>query len=90
MDLIEARMHCAPPSGAFLIASLFFRTRLTGSGAVHRPRESGNLALVQPGRSKKEVARQLAINSAVKNQMHDFLQKLQVRPAARLRVFSDL
>jgi DNA-binding NarL/FixJ family response regulator len=54
-------------------------------------RESEILALVEEGRSNKDIARQLAISSAtVKNHMHNILQKLQVsrrgQAAARLHV----
>ena len=53
-------------------------------------RESEILALVEQGRSNKEIARQLAISVAtVKNHMHNILQKLQVgrrgQAAARVR-----
>jgi len=53
-------------------------------------RESDVLALVEQGRSNKEIARQLAISTAtVKHRMHNILQKLQVsrrgQAAARLR-----
>ena len=53
-------------------------------------REGEILALVEQGRSNKEIARQLAISAAtVKNHMHNILQKLQVsrrgQAAARLR-----
>jgi DNA-binding NarL/FixJ family response regulator len=53
-------------------------------------RESEILALVDQGRSNKEIARQLAISPAtVKNHMHNLLQKLQVsrrgQAAVRLR-----
>ena len=53
-------------------------------------RESEILALVEQGRSNKEIARELAISIAtVKNHMHSILQKLQVsrrgQAAARLR-----
>jgi DNA-binding NarL/FixJ family response regulator len=42
-------------------------------------RESEILALVEQGRSNKEIARRLAISAAtVKNHMHNILQKLQV------------
>jgi DNA-binding NarL/FixJ family response regulator len=54
-------------------------------------RESEILALVEQGRSNKDIARQLAIGSAtVENHMHNILQKLQVtrrgEAAARLHV----
>ena len=53
-------------------------------------RESDVLALVEQGRSNKEIARQLAISTAtVKHRMHNILQKLQVgrrgQAAARVR-----
>jgi DNA-binding CsgD family transcriptional regulator len=53
-------------------------------------REAEIRALVEQGRSNKEIARQLAISSAtVKNHLHNILQKFQVsrcgQAAARLR-----
>ena len=94
MDAVEGRMHCAP----HIAAAMF--TRL--AGLLHEPepreplpnlspRETEILALVEQGRSNKEIARQLAISAAtVKNHMHNILQKLQVsrrgQAAARLRM----
>lgn len=94
VDAMEGRMHCAPH-----IASAMFN-RLAGLlQERERPkalpsltsRESEILALVQQGRSNKDIARRLAISSAtVKNHMHNILQKLQVsrrgEAAARLHL----
>lgn len=93
LDAVEGRMHCAPHIAAAMFARL--------AGLLQQPvsagpfpslslRESEILALVEQGRSNKEIARQLAISSAtVKNHMHNILQKLQVtcrgQAAARLR-----
>jgi two-component system nitrate/nitrite response regulator NarL len=91
VDAMEGRMHCAP----HITAAMF--NRLAGFlQERERPealpsRESEILALVEQGRSNKDVARQLAISCAtVKNHMHNILQKLQVsrrgEAAARLHV----
>src|SRR3984893_8233283 len=93
VDAIEGRMHCAP----HIAAAMF--NRLTGFLPEPRPpplpsltsRESEILALVELGRSNKDIARELTISSAtVKNHMHNILQKLQVsrrgQAAARLHV----
>ena len=93
VDAVEGRMHCAPHIAAAMFARL--------AGLLHPPepheplpdlppRETEILALVEQGRSNKEIARQLAISVAtVKNHMHNILQKLQVsrrgQAAARLR-----
>jgi len=74
VDAVAGRMHCDPHE---LLPSL-------------SSRESEILALVEQGRSNKEIARELAISIAtVKNHMHSILQKLQVsrrgQAAARLR-----
>jgi len=93
VDTVEGRLHCAPQ-----IAAAMF-TRLAGLLREPDPqaplpnlssRESKILALVEQGRSNKEIARQLAISAAtVKNHMHNILHKLQVsrrgQAAARLR-----
>jgi two-component system nitrate/nitrite response regulator NarL len=94
VDAMDGLMHCAP----HIAAAMF--TRL--AGFLHEPepprplpslsqRESAILALVEQGRSNKEIARQLAISSAtVKNHIHNLLQKLQVsrrgEAAAQLRI----
>lgn len=94
VDAMEGRMHCAP----HITAAMF--NRLAGLLREHdaaeplpslTSRESEILALVQQGRSNKEIARQLAISAAtVKNHIHNILQKLQVnrhgQAAARLHV----
>jgi two-component system nitrate/nitrite response regulator NarL len=94
VDAMEGRMHCAP----HITAAMF--NRLAGFlQERERPealptltsRESEILALVEQGRSNKDIARQLAISCAtVKNHMHNILQKLQVsrrgEAAARLHV----
>jgi DNA-binding NarL/FixJ family response regulator len=81
VDAMEGRMHCAP----HIAAAMF--NRLAGFLQEPQPpplpsltsRESEILALVEQGRSNKDIARQLAISSAtVKNHMHNILQKLQV------------
>jgi two-component system nitrate/nitrite response regulator NarL len=82
MDTMEGRMHCAP----HISAAMFNRL----AGLLREPdpasplpsltsRESEILALVEQGRSNKEIAQELAISSAtVKNHVHDVLQKLRV------------
>lgn len=82
VDAMEGRMRCAP----HIVAALFNRL----AGFLREPdppescpsltsRESEILALVEQGRSNKDIARQLAISSGtVKNHMHNILQKLQV------------
>ena len=86
-------MHCAPHIAAAMFARL---VGLLQQPCFHGPlpalssRESEILALVEQGRSNKEIARQLAISVAtVKNHMHNILQKLQVgrrgQAAARVR-----
>jgi two-component system, NarL family, nitrate/nitrite response regulator NarL len=93
VDAMGGRMHCAPHIAAAMFARL--------AGLLREPdpqpslpslsqRESEILALVDQGRSNKEIARQLAISAAtVKNHMHNLLQKLQVsrrgQAASRLR-----
>jgi two-component system nitrate/nitrite response regulator NarL len=93
MDAMEGRMHCAPCIAAAMFARLA-GVLLTPEPQPSLPalsqRESEILALVDQGRSNKEIARQLAISPAtVKNHLHNLLQKLQVsrrgQAAARLR-----
>ena len=93
VDAVAGRMHCDPHIAAAMFA------RLAQSQREFNPqellpslssRESEILALVEQGRSNKEIARQLAISTAtVKHRMHNILQKLQVsrrgQAAARLR-----
>ena len=93
VDAVAGRMHCDPHIAAAMFA------RLAQSQREFNPqellpslssRESEILALVEQGRSNKEIARELAISIAtVKNHMHSILQKLQVsrrgQAAARLR-----
>lgn len=93
VDAMEGRMYCAPQITAAMFA------RLAGLLREPKPqpslpslsqRESEILALVDQGRSNKEIARQLAISAAtVKNHIHNLLQKLQVnrrgQAAARVR-----
>ena len=93
VDAVAGRMHCDPHIAAAMFA------RLAQSQREFNPqellpnlssRESEILALVEQGRSNKEIARQLAISAAtVKHHMHNILQKLQVsrrgQAAARLR-----
>jgi two-component system, NarL family, nitrate/nitrite response regulator NarL len=90
---VEGRVHCAP----HIAAAMFARLAGLSRERDHREplpslssREGEILALVEQGRSNKEIARQLAISAAtVKNHMHNILQKLQVsrrgQAAARLR-----
>jgi DNA-binding NarL/FixJ family response regulator len=94
VDAMEGRMYCAP----HITAAMF--NRLAGFlQERERPkalpsltsRESEILALVDQGRSNKDIARLLAISSAtVKNHLHNILQKLQVsrrgQAAARFHV----
>jgi len=93
VDAVAGRMHCAPHIAAAMFARL---AGLLQQPCFHGPlpalssRESEILALVEQGRSNKEIARQLAISVAtVKNHMHNILQKLQVgrrgQAAARVR-----
>jgi len=93
VDAVAGRMHCAPHIAAAMFARL---AGLPQQPSFHGPlpalssRESEILALVEQGRSNKEIARQLAISVAtVKNHMHNILQKLQVgrrgQAAARVR-----
>jgi DNA-binding NarL/FixJ family response regulator len=93
VDAVEGRTRCAPHIAAAMFARL---ADLLREAEPPRPlpslsqRESEILALVDQGRSNKEIARQLAIISAtVKNHMHNLLQKLQVsrrgQAAARVR-----
>jgi len=93
VDAVEGRMHCAPHIAAAMFARL--------AGLLREPnpqeplsalssREIEILALVERGRSNKEIARELAISIAtVKHHLHSILQKLQVsrraQAAARLR-----
>jgi two-component system, NarL family, nitrate/nitrite response regulator NarL len=93
VDAVGGRMHCAPHIAAAMFArlTLLLREREPQrSLPTLSQRENEILALVDQGRSNKEIARQLAISSAtVKNHMHNLLQKLQVsrrgQAAARLR-----
>jgi two-component system, NarL family, nitrate/nitrite response regulator NarL len=93
LDAVEGRVHCAPHIAAAMFARL---AGLTHEHDQQEPlpslssREGEILALVEQGRSNKEIARQLAISAAtVKNHIHNILQKLQVsrrgQAAARLR-----
>jgi DNA-binding NarL/FixJ family response regulator len=93
VDAIEGRMHCAPHIAAAMFNRLadFLQEPQPPPLPSLTPRESEILALVEQGRSNKDIARQLAISSAtVKNHMHNILQKLQVsrrgQAAARLHV----
>ena len=93
VDVMEGRMHCAPHIAATMFARLARSQRkFDPQGPLPAPssRESEILALVEQGRSNKEIARQLAISIAtVKNHIHNILLKLQVsrrgRAAARVR-----
>ena len=93
VDAMEGRMHCAPHIAAAMFNRLADLLREAGppsSLLFLTSRESEILALVERGRSNKEIARQLAISSAtVKNHMHDILLKLRVsrrgEAVARLR-----
>jgi two-component system, NarL family, nitrate/nitrite response regulator NarL len=93
MDTMEGRMHCAPHISAAMfnrLAGLLQEPAPPGSLPSLTSRENEILALVDRGRSNKEIARDLAISSAtVKNHMHDILQRLQVsrrgQAVARLR-----
>jgi two-component system nitrate/nitrite response regulator NarL len=97
VDAVEGRMHCAPHIAGAMFARLTDLLReAEPPPSLHSlsQRESEILALVDQGRSNKEIARQLAISSAtVKNHMHNLLQKLQVsrrgQAAARLRSHRD-
>lgn len=94
VDALEGRIHCAPHIAAAMFNRLACFLQESGSpeplpSLTFREREI--LALVQQGRSNKEIARRLAISSAtVKNHVHNILQKLQVsrraQAAARLHV----
>jgi two-component system, NarL family, nitrate/nitrite response regulator NarL len=93
VDTFEGRLHCAPQIAAAMFA------RLPGLRREPDPREPLSalssrereiLALVEQGRSNKEIARELAISIAtVKHHLHSILQKLQVsrraQAAARMR-----
>jgi two-component system nitrate/nitrite response regulator NarL len=93
VDAVEGRMHCAPHIVAAMfnrLASLLREADPLCSLLPLTSREREILALVEQGRSNKEIARQLAISSAtVKTHMHDILQKLRVsrrgQAVARLR-----
>jgi two-component system, NarL family, nitrate/nitrite response regulator NarL len=93
VDSVEGRMHCAPHIAAAMfkrLASLLREADPPISLLLLTSREREILALVEQGRSNKEIARQLAISSAtVKSHMHDILQKLRVgrrgQAVARLR-----
>jgi two-component system nitrate/nitrite response regulator NarL len=93
VDAMEGRMRCAPHIAAAMfarLAGLFREPDPQPSLPSLSQRESEILALVDQGRSNKEIARQLAISAAtVKNHMHNLLQKLQVsrrgQAASRLR-----
>ena len=93
MDAMEGRMHCAPHIAAAMFNRLadFLQEPQPTPLPSLTSRQSEILALVEQGRSNKDIARQLAISSAtVKNHMHHILQKLQVsrrgQAAARLHV----
>jgi DNA-binding NarL/FixJ family response regulator len=94
VDVMEGRMHCAPHIAAAMFNRLADFLREPDSSdtlPALTSRENEILALVEQGRSNKEIARQLAISSAtVKNHIHNILQKLQVnrrgQAAARLHV----
>ena len=95
VDAMAGRMHCAPHIAAAMfsrLAGLLQELDPPASLPSLSARENEILALVEQGRSNKEIARQLAISSAtVKNHMHNILQKLQVtrrgQAAARLRAY---
>jgi two-component system nitrate/nitrite response regulator NarL len=95
VDAMEGRMRCAPHIAAAMFARLAAVLREPEpppSLPSLSQRESEILALVDQGRSNKEIARQLSISGAtVKNHMHNLLQKLQVsrrgQAAARLRAY---
>jgi two-component system, NarL family, nitrate/nitrite response regulator NarL len=82
VDTMEGRMHCAPHITAAIfnrLAGFLQEAELREAPPSLTLREQQVLALVQQGRSNKDIARQLAISSAtVKNHMHNILQKLQV------------
>jgi two-component system, NarL family, nitrate/nitrite response regulator NarL len=82
MDTMEGRMHCAPHIAAAMfnrLAGLLREPDPASSLPSLTSRESEILALVEQGRSNKEIAQELAISSAtVKNHVHDVLQKLRV------------
>jgi DNA-binding NarL/FixJ family response regulator len=93
VDAVAGRLHCGPQIAAAMFARL---AGLRREPDPHEPlpclssRESEILALVEQGRSNKEIARQLAISAAtVKHHIHSILQKLHVsrrgQAAARLR-----
>ncbi len=94
VDAMEGRMHCAPHIAAAMfnrLAGFLRESNLPEALSSLTSREGEVLALVEQGRSNKEIARQLAISSAtVKNHMHNIMQKLQVsrrgQAAARLHV----
>jgi two-component system nitrate/nitrite response regulator NarL len=93
MDTMEGRLHCAPHISAAMfnrLACLLREPDPASSLPSLTSREREILALVEQGRSNKEIARQLVISSAtVKTHMHDILQKLRVsrrgEAVARLR-----
>jgi DNA-binding NarL/FixJ family response regulator len=82
VDAVEGRMHCAPHIAAAIykrLADFLQEPDPSASLPSLTSRESEILALVDQGRSNKDIARQLAISIAtVKNHMHNILQKLQV------------
>lgn len=94
VDTMEGRMHCAPHITAAIfnrLAGFLQEAELREAPPSLTLREREVLALVQQGRSNKDIARQLAISSAtVKNHMHNILQKLKVnrrgQAAARLHM----
>jgi len=94
VDAMAGRMRCAPHIAAAMfsrLASLLRELDPPAALPALSSRESEILALVERGRSNKEIARQLRISAAtVKNHMHNILQKLQVNrrgeAAARLRL----
>ncbi|MBV9202096.1 MAG: response regulator transcription factor [Alphaproteobacteria bacterium] len=93
MDAVAGRLHCAPHIAAAMFSRLTVLLKETDPRRALpslSARENEILALVDQGRSNKEIARQLAISAAtVKNHLHNLMQKLQVtrrgEAAARLR-----
>jgi two-component system, NarL family, nitrate/nitrite response regulator NarL len=95
LEAMAGEMHCAPHIAAAMFSRLAGLLRERDPHGPLPPlssRENEILALVEQGRSNKEIARQLRISAAtVKNHMHSILQKLQVnrrgQAAARLRAY---
>jgi DNA-binding NarL/FixJ family response regulator len=87
IDVMEGRMHCAPHIAAAMFNRLAVFLQKSETPEALRSltsREKEIIALVQQGRSNKDIARRLAISSAtVKNHMHNILQKLQVSRRAQ-------